>query len=479
MLLDIQIAGSFFAELLSNPIIALALFGVISMFLGVIPKVKDWILTIGLFGLLAAWSIAVMNWSTYTPHFSMITFDNSSLAFLATAIAITILIFLLTDHKEYEELHHRAEYYALFFFSLCGVALMLSFSNLLMLFIGIEILSVSLYILAGFRKKDLMSNEASLKYFLMGAFATGFLLLGIALIYGTTGTFDLPTIHAKGKLLGEQINPLYSCGIILLIVAMGFKVSAAPFHFWAPDVYQGAPTASTAFMSTVVKIAGFGAFYRLMFGAFEYSIGMWSATIIAMIVLTLIISNLIATRQHNFKRMLAYSSISHAGFMLMTILCVAGLHNGATANLLLYIAGYGAASIIAFVVLQLVHNKTASDEMEAFNGLAKRNPFLAASLVIAMCSMAGIPLTAGFFGKFYMLSSIIEQGYVWLAIIAVICSAISFYYYFKVIKAMYSTNVELDNIQINPSHLFVIIICLAAIFVFGVAPFLLRGLLTA
>jgi NADH-quinone oxidoreductase subunit N len=231
-------------------------------------------------------------------------------------------------------------------------------------------------------------------------------------------------------------------------------------------------------MSTVVKIAGFGAFYRLMYGAFEYSIGMWSATIIAMVVLTLLIGNLIATRQHNFKRMLAYSSISHAGFMLMTILCVAGLHNGATANLLLYVVGYGAASIIAFTVLQMVHYKTGSDEMEAFNGLAKRNPFLAISLVIAMCSMAGIPLTAGFFGKFYMLSSIIEQGYLWLAIVAVLCSAISFYYYFMVIKAMYSKESETENIQINPSHLFVLIVCLAAIFVFGMAPFIIRGLLT-
>ncbi|MFM2226233.1 MAG: hypothetical protein RJA07_2435 [Bacteroidota bacterium] len=478
MLLQSILMNSFFAELQSNPIIALALFGVVSMFLGVLPKVKDWILTIGLFGLLAAWSVTVMNWNTHIPHFAMLTFDNFSLAFLATAIAFTILIFLLTDHKEYEEIHHRAEFYALFFFSLCGVALMLSFSNLLMLFIGIEILSVSLYIMAGFRKKDLLSNEASLKYFLMGAFATGFLLLGIALVYGSTGSFDLAVIHAKGKMLGDQINPLYSCGIILLIVAMGFKVSAAPFHFWAPDVYQGAPTTSTAFMSTVVKIAGFGAFYRLMYGAFEYSIGMWSATIIAMIVLTLLIGNLIATRQHNFKRMLAYSSISHAGFMLMTILCVAGLHNGATANLLLYVVGYGAASIIAFTVLQLVHYKTGSDEMEAFNGLAKRNPFLAVSLVIAMCSMAGIPLTAGFFGKFYMLSSIVEQGYLWLAIAAVLCSAISFYYYFMVIKAMYSKESETENIQINPSHLFVLIVCLAAIFVFGIAPFIIRGLLT-
>ncbi|MEY2829571.1 MAG: hypothetical protein RIQ33_1429, partial [Bacteroidota bacterium] len=382
MLLDLQIAGSFFAELQSNPIIALALFGVISMFLGVFPKTKDWILTIGLFGLLAAWSIVVLNWNTHIPHFNMLTFDNFSLAFLAAAIVFTILIFLITDHKEYEDFSHRTEYYALFFFSLCGVALMLTFSNLLMLFIGIEILSVCLYIMAAFRKKDLLSNEASLKYFLMGSFITGFLLLGIALIYGTTGSFDLPTIHIKAKLLGNQISPLYICGIILLIIAMGFKVSAAPFHFWAPDVYQGAPTATTAYMSTVVKIAGFGAFYRLMYGAFEYSIGIWSATIIAMVVLTLLIGNLVATRQHNFKRMMAYSSISHAGFMLMTILCAAGAQNGATSNLLLYVIGYGAASMIVFTALQLVHYNTGSDELEAFSGLSKRNPFLSIVLVI-------------------------------------------------------------------------------------------------
>ncbi len=465
------------SELATNPMVILSIFGIVMMFLGVVKKANEWLLTAGLLGLLGGWAISILNWDTHIPHFRMLTFDNMSLAMLATAIAFTILIFLLTDHKEYEEWSNRAEFYALFFFSLTGVALMLSYSNLLILFIGIEILSISSYIMAGFRKKDLLSNEASLKYFLMGSFATGFLLMGIALIYGSTGSFDLPTIHAMGKGLGNNISPLYLIGIILLIVAMAFKTSIAPFHFWAPDVYQGAPTAATAYMSTVVKLAGFGAFYRLMFGAFQFSEYSWSSTIVAMIALTLILSNLIATRQHNFKRLLAYSSISHAGFMLMSVLY--SVHSiEASGNLLLYIVGYGAASIIAFGALQLVHYKTGSDEIEAFNGLAKRNPFLAICLVLAMCSMAGIPLTAGFFGKFYMLKGIIDQGHLWLAIVAVLFSAVSFYYYFAVIKAMYLTpNEDAETIALNPYQIFLFGIASLAILVFGVMPMLIKGLL--
>ena len=466
----------FLAELQSNPMIMLTIFGIMMMFLGVVAKAKEWVLTIGLLGLLAGWAITILNWDTVIPHFHMITFDNMSLALLATSIAITILIFLLTDHHEYDEWQNRSEYYALFFFSLAGVAIMLSYSNLLMLFIGIEIISICGYVMAGFRKKDLLSNEASLKYFLMGAFATCFFLMGMALVYGSTGTFDITAIHAMGKGLGNQISPLYQIGIVLMVIAMGFKTSVAPFHFWAPDVYQGAPTPSTAYMSTVVKLASFGAFYRLMYGAFQFSSGVWSATLIGMIVLTLILSNLIATRQHNFKRMLAYSSISHAGFMLMAVLYVVFSFDAA-GNLLLYVAGYGAASIVAFAVLQLVHYHTGSDEIEAFNGLAKRNPLLAVCLVIALCSMAGMPLTAGFFGKFYMLSGLIDQGHLWLAIIAVLCSAVSFYYYFAVIKAMYLTEGETEKIPLNPSYLFLLIIATLAILTFGVMPMIIKGLL--
>ena len=476
MLLQSYLLRSIFSELQSNPIIVLALFGIAMMFLGVVKQSKEWVLTIGLLGLLAGWSITVLNWDTHIPHFHSVTFDNFSLAFLATAIAITILILLITDHKEYEDLHHRSEFYALFFFSLCGVAIMLSYSNLLMLFIGIEILSISSYIMAGFRKRDLLSNEASLKYFLMGSFATGFLLMGIALVYGSTGTFDITTIHAAGKGLGNQISPLYLIGIVLLIVAMGFKTSIAPFHFWAPDVYQGAPTVATAYMSTVVKLASIGAFYRLMYGAFQFSEGVWSTTIVAMIVLTLIISNLIATRQHNFKRMMAYSSISHAGFMLMAVLY--GVQSfDASGNLLLYTVGYGAASVIVFAALQLVHYQLGSDEVEAFNGLAKRNPLIAACLVLAMCSMSGIPLTAGFFGKFYMLSGLIDQGHLMVAVIAVLCSAVSFYYYFSVIKAMYFTESETEKIPLSPPYIFLFIVASLAIIAFGVMPMLIKGLL--
>ncbi len=371
--------------------------------------------------------------------------------------------------------------YALFMLALTGAVFMISFKNLIMLFIGIEILSISLYVLAGFNKRDLLSNEAALKYFLMGAFTTGILLMGITLVYGSTGSFDIQQIAAYTIKFNTHPPALFLIGMLMLLIAMAFKVSAAPFHFWAPDVYQGAPTVVTAFMSTVVKMAAFGAFFRLFFTAFNLGFPVWQTTVMVIIAITLVISNLIATRQHSFKRLLAYSGISNAGFMLMSLLQINNVNeNGvytAQSNLILYMCGYAVANIVAFAVLIQVKTATGSDEIDAFNGLAKRNPFLAAVLTIAMCSMAGIPATAGFMGKYYILMGIIESGYSWLAIVAVLMSAVSFYYYFAVIKAMYMKESETPNLPLNPSYLFILIAATLLIFIGGFMPDLIRGLL--
>jgi len=303
-----------------------------------------------------------------------------------------------------------------------------------MLFIGIEIMSVSLYILAGIRKSNFASNEASLKYFLMGAFSTGFLLFGITLVYGATGSFDLA--HINQYLIGNYkvVSPLFYPGLILIMIGLCFKIGAAPFHFWTPDVYEGAPSLITAFMSTVVKTAGFAAFLRLFAGTFAPLHEFWLPPLMVIVCLTLLIGNVTALFQKNFKRMLAYSSISHAGYLLFSLIT---LSSRSASNVLVYAAAYTFASIIAFAALILVKQKTGKDDFESFNGLGKRNPFLAFVLTVAMLSLAGIPLTAGFIGKYVMFLNVMGQYQIYLVAFAILNALVGFFYYFRVIAAMY------------------------------------------
>lgn len=477
------ISNNLWSQMTDNPLLVLSVFGILLMFVGLVPKMKEWLLTIGLVGLLAAWSVTLLNWDnslTATPIFNMLTFDRGAVVLTAIMIATLILLFLVTDHKSIIEMNHVGEYYALMIFALIGGIIMVSFKNLLMLFIGVEILSISSYILAGFNKKNLLSNEASLKYFLMGSFASGILLMGITLVYGMSGSFDLEQIASYTILYNIHPPALFLVGILLLLVAFAFKVSAAPFHFWAPDVYQGAPTVSTAFMSTVVKTAAFGAFFRLFYAAFNFNSTVWSTTIVVIVGLTLIIPNLTATRQTSFKRILAYSGISNAGFLLMTLLQTNLVNDNGThialSNMAIYLAGYAVANVIAFAALYLVKDATGSDELESFRGLAKRNPYLSAFLTLAMCSMAGIPATAGFMGKYFMIAGLLEAGHLTLSIIAVLMSAVSLYYYFKVIKAMYMEEGEGSNIVLNPSFAFLFIIGILILFTIGLMPHYIRDL---
>src|SRR5690606_32921961 len=249
-----------------------------------------------------------------------------------------------------------------------GAVIIVSFYNLSMLFIGIEIMSVALYILAGIRKSDYASNEASLKYFLMGAFSTGFLLFGIALIYGATGSFGMGEIQSYVQDNSSAISPLFYTGIILLIIGLGFKVGAAPFHFWVPDVYEGSPILVTTFMSTVVKVAAVAAFLRLFWFCFEPLSDFWAPVLSIMSILTLSIGNITALMQQSFKRMLTYSSVSHVGYMLFAILIL----GGESANsILIYVGAYSLSTIVAFGGLIAVKRANGSEQFEAFNGLAK------------------------------------------------------------------------------------------------------------
>lgn len=425
-------------------------------------------------GLVAAFVTNTLDWNNGQHLFNeMMIVDNYSTAFMGLLIGITF-IWCLMSPEFFIEPSSEADHFALIIFSLIGAMVMVTFSNMIMLFLGIEILSISLYILAGSNKTNLASNEAALKYFLMGAFATGFLLFGIALIYGVTGSFNLEAISSFLVKNGVQNSSMMMVGILMMMIALSFKVSAAPFHFWAPDVYQGSPTVITAFMSTVVKTAAFAAFFRLFLHTFNAVPTIWAPTLMIISGLTILIGNITAVYQTNFKRMLAYSSISHAGYMVLALLA---MNASAPASLLYYTTAYSVSSITAFAILLLISHKTGNDDIKSFNGLAKRNPFLAAVTVVAMLSLAGIPPTAGFFAKYYIFSSAIQNGYIGLVLLAILGSLIGVFYYFRVIIAVFKTEDETQEIAVNPLFGILLALTSLAALVLGIAPGILAGLI--
>ncbi len=452
-----------------NAIILTALWGVVMMFGGVFFKKsttpKYWAIA-GIIIVLVANVLEFFGHPFFTIDVhQMLKFDNFSLHFNTIAFSCTLLFFLLNGRDIEKVGNNVSEYFALIFFVLCGVAISSSFNTLLLLFLGIEIMSIPLYILTGSDKRNLKSNEASLKYFLMGAFSTGIMLMGIVFVYGgnSLGSFQIDSIQlGNGKL-----PVMIAAGLVLLMVAMSFKVSAAPFHFWTPDVYDGAPTVFTSFMATIVKSAGFIAFIRL----FQYSFGnmqqQWQTLIVIITAATLLIGNLTAVFQQSVKRMLAYSSIAQAGFMMFALFA---LNDTAREGLLLYTAAYSLASIGMFAVLIKMTDYT----IEGFNGLGKQQPIMALAATIFLLSLTGIPLTAGFTAKFYMLLAALRNGHqLWLVILAVICAAISAYYYFKVIQAMYfkvpAAGVN-NQIDVSAGFKLLLIITAAIIILLGVLP---------
>jgi NADH-quinone oxidoreductase subunit N len=392
-------------------------------------------------------------------------FEKFGLLFNSICIFST-LVYVMLSGKEIEKVGNNvAESYALIFFVLCGVGIVTSYTNLLMLFIGIEVLSIPLYVLTGSDKRNLKGNEASLKYFLMGSFSTGILLMGIALLYGTAGTF---LIEHNGT---RMLSYLEALGLVLLFIALSFKVSAAPFHFWTPDVYDGAPAVFTSFMATVVKVAGFAAFIRL-FEARTGTMGSQTDRLIGIvIVLTLAFGNLTAVFQQSVKRMLAYSSIAQAGFMMFAIFAV---NDTAKEGLLLYAAAYCLSTIGIFAVLAKMEDMT----LEGFNGLAKSQPLIAALVTIFFLSLAGIPLTAGFFAKYYMLAAMVKTGnYIGLVVIGVLFAAVSVYYYFKVIQAMYFKDGDIVLAPVTSGFKYLLLGVAVIIVVLGVYPNALLSLL--
>ena len=456
-------------------LIIISVLPIVLLYLGLY-KAQKALLPVTIIGMLVALGAAVMQWNNNAdPMYSgMMLFNNYSIAFSVVSIISTILILMLSKGYFEKISNHIAEYYAIILFSLAGIIVMVSYHNLTMLFIGIEIMSVSLYILAGIRKNDIASNESALKYFLMGAFSTGFLLFGITLIYGACGSFDLDAIRDYVVTHPRNIDPIFYTGVLLIIVGLCFKVGAAPFHFWTPDVYEGAPSLITAYMSTVVKAAGFAAFLRLFSACFLPIAEFWSPVLLVITIITLFLGNITALYQQSFKRMLAFSSISHAGYLMFAIVAL----GAASANsVFVYATAYSIASIIAFGALVLVRQQTGSDNFEGFNGLANKNPFLALVLTISMLSLAGIPLTAGFIGKFFMFSGALLQYKYLLVIIAVVNAIISIFYYFRVIIAMYFRSAERSEVLVPAYYKFVFGLSAVATVVIGVYPSLISSLI--
>ncbi|WP_347159706.1 NADH-quinone oxidoreductase subunit N [Pontibacter chitinilyticus] len=458
-------------------IILLSVFGVINLFIGFL-KSKRVLLPLALLFLAVVFVVNLLSWNEAQSYFNhMLTIDNYAVAFTAIMVLTTLLLIPFSQRYVEEQNENLAEFYSLLLFSLVGAVMMVSYENLLMLFIGIEILSIAMYVLAGSDKKRIRSNEAALKYFLMGAFFTGILLFGIVLIYGATGSFYLTDIAATAAATDGTVNGMFMLGLLLLIIGISFKISAAPFHFWAPDVYEGAPTLFTSFMSTVVKIAGVAAFYKLMATAFAASYAAWFPTLIAITVLTLVVGNIGAVVQTSFKRMLAYSSVSHAGYLLMGLIA---FNERSDASIMFYSLSYALATVAAFGVLKYVSAQRNGDERyEAFNGLGKTNPLLAFAMTVSMCSLAGIPLTAGFFGKFFIFAAVVQNAnLMWLVVIAVLMATVGIYYYFRVVIAMYmhpAGNVE--KIRVGSFASFVLIFITVFTILLGIVPALVSDLI--
>jgi NADH-quinone oxidoreductase subunit N len=389
--------------------------------------------------------------------------DNYSLYFKAIFminVILTVLISLKYIQKENAE---YGEYYSLILFATAGMMLMASAKDMIILYLGLELMALSTYILAGIKKHDIKSNEAAIKYFLLGAFSSAILLFGISLLYGITASTD---IYDIGTFINNhKVTPALLVSMVLIIVGFSFKIAAAPFHMWTPDVYEGAPTSVTAFMSVGPKAAGFAVFGRVFYYAFEGMQTDWTPIIIGLCILTMAVGNIVALAQTNIKRMLAYSSIAHAGYAMLGI--IAGTVEGQNA-MITYLIIYAFMNIGAFGIVILLNK---GEEISDYCGLSKSHPVIAGIMLVFMFSLTGIPPTAGFIGKFNIFAAAINAGYTWVVVVAVIFSAISAFYYLRVVMNMYMKTSEDESlITQSPSLSLALIISAVAVLVIGILP---------
>lgn len=415
-----------------NTLIAITALGVLTLLFEIL-NFRKAIVPITIIGLLAVLGLTYTEFNTPASYYSnMIVVSKFSSVFSALFIILTIFLVALA-HDFYQDHQTKiSDFIAIKIFMLAGAVAMVSFGNLAMFFLGIEVLSISLYILAASNRMNVKSNEAGMKYFLMGSFASGIILFGICLIYGAMGTFDVAEITEWSR--SAELPIWFPIGIALVTIGMLFKVAAVPFHFWAPDVYEGSPALTTGTMSTLVKVVAMATLYKLLIAMNADLSDAFINIIIVISIASMTVGNIMALKQNNVKRMLAFSGISHAGFMLMTLLSI----SNSAGNLLYYSTAYSLSGIAAFAVILYACKNKNNEDIANFNGLGKTNPLMAAILTAALLSMAGIPIFAGFFAKMVLFTQTIEAGYLVVIIAAVINSIVSVGYYFKLILAMYT-----------------------------------------
>lgn len=435
---------------------------------------RDLLYWIGLAGLAGALAFTGHPAEPLPIFFGYFLLDPFSYFFKIAALGIVFVTLLAswayaprTPEGRSGTLAYPGEYLALFLFITLGLILMASANNLLMIFLSIEFVSILSYLLVGFQKKNPRSKESALKYFLFGSVASGVMLYGMSILFGLTGAIDLNVIQAR-LAEGPVSKELTLVALLLLMVGLGFKISMAPFHMWAPDVYEGAPTPVTGFLTVGPKALGFAILFRVLHTTFFEWYGQWSYLLVGLSMLTMTLGNVIAISQTNIKRLLGYSSIAQAGYILMGL---AISNEVGVQGVLIYLVSYVLTNLGAFLVIIAASNQLGSDEIDSYAGLAKRSPFLAFSLTLFLLSLAGIPPLAGFIGKFYVFASAIEGRFFALAIVAALNSAVAAYYYFKIVKNLYLVPATTEEAFSCPAPIWVgLILTLAGILLLGLFP---------
>jgi len=424
------------------PEISLCALAVVVILLDLVIK-RKWILgAVSIAGLIVPAAFTVALWGTNETSFNgMLVVDEFSLFFKLFFLVMAALVLLSSTDYAHKFAAFRGEYYALVLLAAMGMMLMASARELISIYIALELTGISLYVLTGFLK-DPKSSEAGLKYLLLGAVASAILLYGMALVFGLTGTTHLKEIALELPLGGLLVNPALLMGIVLLVAGFGFKIATIPFQMWVPDVYEGAPTPITAYLSVASKAAGFAVILRVFYEALGPVMLDWSIIFAVLAAITMTLGNVVAIAQTNIKRMLAYSSIAQAGYLMIGLAAVSALAPGAFGTsgpsaLVFFLASYALTNLGAFIAIIAISNKIDSDEIADYSGMARRAPLLSLALALCLISLIGIPPTAGFVAKIFIFSAGVNHGLTWLVIIAVINTVISAYYYLRVVRMMY------------------------------------------
>ncbi len=425
----------------------------------------------GLIGLGGAAVSAALLWDRNAEGFGVIVADNFGLFVTFVLLVVGALTIMFSSQVVYRDDMPAGEYYALVLFSIVGMIMMATAVDLLVIFIALEILSLAVYVLTGVRRDSPAGSEGAFKYFLLGAFSSAFFLYGIAFTYGVTGSTRLEAVGAFLSAQALSDNPMILIAVGLLLVGFGFKISAVPFHMWTPDAYEGAPAIVTGFMSTGVKVAAFAAFPRVFLSAYEPFISDWAPLVAVLAAATMILGTVVGVAQVNLKRMLAYSSIAHGGYLLVGLVAA---NQVGKAAILFYLLAYSVTNLAAFGVIALLGARDrGNDELRDYAGLWYTRPALAALMTVCLLSLGGLPPTAGFIGKWYIFSAAVSAGYYWLAIIGVLTSVISVFFDLRVVVMMYMSEREGSlplPAGVTRMGMAALTVAIAVIFYLGILP---------